>query len=260
MEFKKSQMIKLNNKFIIFGKIHDTFTIIFSEFEINTMNLNLTDEQFKNEHFWDLKVNDKVINIICQKDNNIFSNDTNKNNYIIVNETRDDYINHILPYINNIYTFNTKWIFNILEKKTEQDKILLNQDNFLIVKDINWNEVNEFYILAIPFEKLKTIRNLRKKHIPLLKSMKEKCIEVAKNFNIKENQLYFFFHYHPSFYQLHLHCTLINHPKLSSKYFRCKMLDIIIDNLENYSLYYRNKQINYEIPKYHPIVKILENK
>ena len=172
------------------------------------------------------------------------------------------YKKHIVPYINNLYDFNTKWIFNILEGKSEQNKILLKDNDFVIVKDMHWIDSLEnndnFYMLAIPFEKIRTIRELRKKHIPLLKEMKNKCIKVAENYNLKEKHLYFFFHYHPSFYQLHLHCVRINHPKLSSKYFRCNMLDNIITNLNFSSYYYKNKTISFEIPKNHPVVKIIQ--
>ena len=97
----------------------------------------------------------------------------------------------------------------------------------------------------------------RKKHIPLLKSMKQKSIEVASAYDIDENQLYFFFHYHPSFYHLHLHCCIINNPELSTKYFRCKMLETIISNLERNSNYYKNADILFEIPSNHIIAKLL---
>ena len=102
-----------------------------------------------------------------------------------------------------------------------------------------------------------TIRDLRKKHISLLNSMKQKSIQVAKSFDINENQLYFFFHYHPSFYHLHLHCCIINNSELSTKYFRCKMLETIISNLERNSNYYKHADILFEIPSNHIISKLL---
>lgn len=262
MKFEKSQIIKNDENFIIFGKIKDTFAIVFSDFKINNIDLNLTDEQFDNEYFWNFKMKDKEFNVVCQKDDNTLFFENKKNNYLIIKEKPEIYKKHILPYIQNIYNFNTKWIFNILNGKSEQDMVLLKDDSHLIVKDIHWDNSTDnndsFYILSIPFEVLKTIRDLRKKHIPLLKNMKKKCLEVANNYNLTESHLYFFFHYHPSFYQLHLHCVRINHPKLTSKYFRCNMLDTIISNLQHSSYYYKNKTLSFEIPKNHPIVKIIQ--
>jgi len=260
MKFEKSQIIKNDENFIIFGKIKDTFAVIFSDFKINKIDLNLTDEQFSKEYFWNFKIDDKEINVVCQKDDNTLFFDNKKNNYIIIKEKPEIYKKHILPYINNLFELNTKWIFNIINGKTEQDKVLLKESDHIIVKDTNWNtESNDmFYILSIPFEQIKTIRDLRKKHIPLLEDMKNKCLLVAKDYLLKESQLYFFFHYHPSFYQLHLHCVRINHPKLSAKYFRCNMLDTVISNLKKSSYYYKNKTLSFEIPKNHPVVKIIE--
>ena len=260
MKFEKSQIVKNEENFIIFGKIKDTFAVIFSDFKINDIDLNLTDEQFNKEYFWNFKIDNKEINVVCQKDDNTLFFENKKNNYIIIKEKPEIYKRHLLPYINNLFEINTKWIFNIINGKTEQDKVMLKESDHIVVKDTNWNSDSSdlFYILSIPFELIKTIRELRKKHIPLLEDMKKKCLLVAKDYNLNESQLYFFFHYHPSFYQLHLHCSIINHPKLSAKYFRCNMLDTVISNLKKSSYFYRNKTLSFEIPKNHPVVKIIE--
>ena len=216
MKFEKSQIVKNDENFIIFGKIKDTFAIVFADFKINNLELNLTDEQFNTEYFWNFKIDNKEINVVCQKNDDTLFYENKKNNYIIVHEKPEIYKKHILPYINNLFELNTKWIFNIINGKTEQDKILLKESNYLIVKDIHWESESKdhFYILAIPFEEIKTIRDLRKKHIPLLEDMKSKCLLIAKDNNLNINQLYFFFHFYDN---SKIHIYIINFTCSSSK-------------------------------------------
>lgn len=256
MEFTKTHIIENNDKYIIFGQIKDTCAVIFSKFEIDKIKLDLSKTQFDNENYWTFDINDKKINVICQKEH---LKDNPKDKYITIMENKEDYNNIILPYINNIYKANTKWILDILNKKTELKKILLNDTKFMIIKDKNWvdNNKKNFYVLAIPRQDIKTIRDLRAKHIDILLKMRDSCIKIASENGINENELYFFFHYHPSFYHLHLHCCIINHNSLTSKYFRCKMLDTVLINLKYKSNYYRDSQIKFEIPEKHIIAKLL---
>ena len=152
MKFEKSQIVKNEENFIIFGKIKDTFAVIFSDFKINDIDLNLTDEQFNKEYFWNFKIDNKEINVVCQKDDNTLFFENKKNNYIIIKEKPEIYKRHILPYINNLFEINTKWIFNIINGKTEQDKVMLKESDHIVVKDTNWNSDSSdlFYILSIP--------------------------------------------------------------------------------------------------------------
>ena len=256
MEFTKTHIIENNDQFIIFGQIKDTCAVIFSKFEIDKIKLNLSKNQFDNEDFWTFNVDNKQINVVCQKEH---LKENPKDKYITIVETKEDYKNIIVSYINNIYKFNTKWIFDILDKKSETDKILFEHKKFMIVKDKHWidNNKKNFYILTFPFEDIKSIRDLRGKHVDILLEMKNYCIKIAEKNGINSNELYFFFHYHPSFYHLHLHCCIINHPSLTSKYFRCKMLDTVITNLKSKSNYYRDCNIKFEIPEKHIIAKLL---
>ena len=250
MEFTNTQVIIDNEKYINIGKIDNQIAVIISNGKINDFKFDFLSAN-------KINYNGKEIDIFypCEKEHY-----TKKSKYIIVNESSLEYNSKILPYIKGIYQDNVKWIKDILFNNSEEDRVLYRDDKIVLVIDIvcdNIYDVKDFYILAIPLENITSIRDLRKKHIPLLKLMKQKCIDIASNYNIDANQLYFFFHYHPSFYHLHLHCCVINHKELSTKYFRCKMFETVILNLERNSHFYKNGNIMFEIPNNHAIAKLL---
>jgi len=56
-----------------------------------------------------------------------------------------------------------------------------------------------------------------------------------------------FFHYHPSYYQLHLHICIIDHDALDSKFYRHYYLDDIINKLESNSDYWKYSTLKFEL-------------
>ena len=76
------------------------------------------------------------------------------------------------------------------------------------MKDVISNSPNNFNLLVMPFDfTLRTIRNLKACHIPLLCEMKSKALEVISKYvaDIDKSKLHCEFHYTPSTYHLHLH-------------------------------------------------------
>lgn len=179
----------------------------------------------------------------------------------IITETVDNYYKLSLPYINSILDKNTKWINDLLFKFSEESKILYRCDEFVISKDIIWisNNPNDFYILAIPTIHLKTIRDLTQEHIPLLKNIKSKVIEIANGYKLNADNLYMFFHYHPSYYHIHLHICIIDHPILETKYHRNYLLDNVIELLEINPDYWKNATLKFELLSTSKLYKILQH-
>ena len=60
------------------------------------------------------------------------------------------------------------------------------------------------------------------------------------------------------FYNFTSFCV-INHKCLTSKYYRCKRLEEVINNIKLESNYYKNNSITFEIPETHIISKLLKN-
>ena len=113
---------------------------------------------------------------------------------------------------------NCDWVYRIFKGKQELEYIEYVNKKFLIIpcegkkmKDIILNSSNKFNLLVMPFDfTLRTIRDLRRTHIPLLYEMKSKALEVISKYisNIDETKLHCEFHYKPSTYHLHLHIGL----------------------------------------------------
>ena len=88
-----------------------------------------------------------------------------------------------MGFIKNNIDKDYEWIYNIIEKKTEPDRILFENDNFVLVIDMNMKPYNleTFHLLAFPKDlTLKSIRDLSAKDIPLLNQMIKKGKKLIK--------------------------------------------------------------------------------
>lgn len=283
MKFQKIEKIPLRNEVITYllpyYKCNINYNLYFGIFNLSQSYLSIliieNDDIFNIGSEIDIKNISKTLNKSSDDLNHIY---LDNNAYIrypisldfidwikaelkIITETVDDYNKLSLPYINSILEKNTKWINDLLFKFSEESKILYRCNEFVICKDIIWtsNHPNEFYILAIPTMPLKTIRDLSQEHIPLLKNIKSKVIEIANEYNLNANNLYMFFHYHPSYYHMHLHICIIDHHVLETKYHRNYLLDTVIQLLElNYD-YWKNATLKFELLSTSKLYRILEH-
>ncbi|KAH0559720.1 hypothetical protein GP486_003756 [Trichoglossum hirsutum] len=75
----------------------------------------------------------------------------------------------------------------------------------------NWDREtpHTLHLLALPTRgDLRSIRDLRKKHIPWLQHMRTKILAAATGLypgSLDDDQLKLYFHYHPTYYHLHIH-------------------------------------------------------
>ena len=74
-----------------------------------------------------------------------------------------------------------QWVYNILEKKCEAECIVFEDSNeesgFILIPDMKWDrkDLNSLYLQAIVHKHdIKSIRDLNKSHLPLLKNILEK--------------------------------------------------------------------------------------
>jgi hypothetical protein len=168
---------------------------------------------------------------------------------VIFEESKQDYQKISLPYINSILEKNIRWINELVFNKSEEIIVLERTSEYVICKDIVWKEESnsQFYILAIPTKSIKTIRELNVVDIGLLEELKSKCIQIAKSYGVPKEKLYMYFHYHPSYYQLHLHVCITEHPALETKLLRHYQLDTVINKLKTEPDYWKNATLKFEL-------------
>lgn len=104
-----------------------------------------------------------------------------------------------------------QWVYNILDHKAEQDKIVYEDKNndtgFVLVNDLKWDgQPDTLKLIALSVKKIRSMRELNASHLPLLKNIRDAGTrEIIKKFNISPSQLRIYLHYQPSYYHLHVH-------------------------------------------------------
>jgi m7GpppX diphosphatase len=257
MKFQKIEILENKNNLITYyGYINKKSAILICDKLLDEDNeIDLTGNiLIKNENFYKMQLkNNSVVNYYYPASNDMI--ESYKNKIKIVKESYKDYTEKIEPYINSIRENNVKWINNILVNGHEAERILYKSDTFIIIKNIGYDTENDFYLLAIPTQlDLKTIRDLTKNNKKMLNEMKRKSLEIAKKNNLEEEDLYFFFHYHPSCYHLHLHVCINNNKNLKFKLYRHILFDFVIHNLGKL----KEMEIKFEINVSNPIYKLLK--
>jgi m7GpppX diphosphatase len=82
---------------------------------------------------------------------------------------------------------NCKWIYDIIDKKSKVNKLLYENNNFVLImrKYMKPDKISTFHLLAFPKDKkIKSIRDLTIDHIPLLREMMKKSKEYIKKITI----------------------------------------------------------------------------
>ncbi|XP_053978170.1 m7GpppX diphosphatase [Hylaeus anthracinus] len=176
----------------------------------------------------------------------------------MVDETYELYTKITVPYIESS-SFSLQWIYNILDKKAEQSKVIYEDRDenigFVLVHDIKWNgEINSLKLLALPFQKLRSMRELNASHIPLLKNIRDAGIaEIAKRYNIPASQLRIYLHYQPSYYHLHVHFAYLMFEPPGIYVEKAHLLSVVIRNLELMSDYYKKAVLSYVVAEGDPL-------
>ncbi|KAF7294477.1 Scavenger mRNA decapping enzyme [Mycena kentingensis (nom. inval.)] len=127
----------------------------------------------------------------------------------MLHETPEIYQSIVVPYIASIPPERTNWVHEILSGQKEQSKILYTSPSFIILPDMKWDlhTLSSLYLVAISRDAaIKSLRDLRTHHIPLLKSIRREAGKVCKErWGLNTVDLRMFIHYHPSYYHFHVH-------------------------------------------------------
>lgn len=103
---------------------------------------------------------------------------------------------------------------NILTGLSEQSKVLYSCPEFLILPDMKWDlkTISSLYLLAITQDRtIRSLRDLRKHHVGLLKSIRLEATRVVQTkWALGNGSLRMFIHYQPSY------CKCVNICPLST--------------------------------------------
>lgn len=191
----------------------------------------------------DLKIIKSINTISTEIDKYI-----NRKPVIVYSETYDMYKKITEPTIKKT---DRKWVLNILNGLHEQEKIVYQNDNFIILPDTSWtsDDIEELYLLLIVKRKdIYSIRDLTAEHLPLLEDMARIFEQIEKIYKMPACMLRAYFHYKPSTWHLHLHINNINSPKNNCYNIeRCHTLFNVINNIKCNSDYY--KKVDLQVTK-----------
>ncbi|XP_044270017.1 zinc finger protein 271-like [Tribolium madens] len=110
-------------------------------------------------------------------------------NCCIIDETPEIYQKIVLPHITS-QQFDLAWVYNILERKSESDRIVFEDSDpntgFILLPDLKWNgEVDTLYLLAVVHKRdIKSLRDLTGAHLPLLKNIQKKGINMNSDVTV----------------------------------------------------------------------------
>jgi m7GpppX diphosphatase len=159
-----------------------------------------------------------------------------------------------------------QWIRYIIEGTQERDEVILRDDAYVLLPDTE--RVNRYWRsnhnslprpvtrqmqqkrvlnwLAIAHDPaLRTLRDLRGHHVPMLRHMMESCLQAIENeTGIRQDQVMAYVHYPPSVYQLHVHFSFPYGQYCHRDAYRVHNLASIINNLEIESEYYKKATLH----------------
>ena len=191
------------------------------------------------------------VRIVCPaSDADVFKYTTQKR--LTYSETPQFYQSVVEAWINRCIANNKPdhtWIDRILDGSKEADRVICSDPDpltgFVYVKNFNWDETSlgDLACLLIVRDKsLRTIRDLRAKHIPLLQKLLDTIYQkTSEVYGHDDSDLRVFFHYYPTFFQLHIHAMAITRAEFIAA--KCLSVKDVISNLEIDGDYYSKVSI-----------------
>ncbi|OWZ02604.1 Scavenger mRNA-decapping enzyme DcpS, partial [Phytophthora megakarya] len=173
----------------------------------------------------------------------------------MVVETKATYQTITKPFIENIPVEKMEWVYNILDHKSEVERIIYEdphpRNGFILVPDFKWSDqsnLGSLYCLAIVHDRsLRSIRDLTGAHLNLLQNIRDASLEILRmKFGVDRSSVRIYFHYQPSYYHLHVH---FSHIKMTLGTFSGKavLLEDVIYNLSVNSDHYNNATLSFVV-------------
>ncbi|CAG8677810.1 24393_t:CDS:2 [Gigaspora rosea] len=259
---RTSQTNKSNQAILLFEKL----PFESSEHKILSAQIDQLTSSEKNDiYYWykgifhkDKKWPDFKATLIWPATETLISKYSLQQRYM-VRETPQIYEMFVAPFIKSTPPSSIQWVYNILQKKSEAEKIIFEdvdeEKGFILLPDMKWDckTLESLYLVAIVHKNgIKSMRDLNESHLPLLKSLRNNILEIVpQRFpGVGADELRLFVHYLPSYYHFHVHVTHLRYDTIAGGISIAKayLLDDIIDNIETFAGdYYQRCTLTYVI-------------
>ncbi|XP_075212963.1 m7GpppX diphosphatase-like [Lycorma delicatula] len=172
----------------------------------------------------------------------------------IIDETPKLYNDVTLPHITQ-EQLNLKWIYDILDHKIGQEKIILEDLDsvlgFVLLPHLQWDQkdVEELHLVAVVRPRgIKSLRDLTANHIPLLKNIDSKVSKfIEEKYSIYKSRLLTFLHYQPSYFHLHIHFACISCEDSGTCIEEAHSLTDVTTNIELMPDYYQKANLSFVV-------------
>ena len=141
-----------------------------------------------------------------------------------------------------------QWIYFMIAGKPlgENEKIFETHDEWILCKDVHQGHDIRMLVIFKDME-LKTMRDLRQHHVPLLLRIKKNVRRYLRETQPAEADSFkIYFHYTPSVYQLHAHVCV---PGQFYNNWRTHNINHVISNLQKDEYYYRDAILIFSMNK-----------
>ncbi|XP_069470293.1 m7GpppX diphosphatase isoform X2 [Ambystoma mexicanum] len=143
----------------------------------------------------------------------------------LIHESGEDYRSITLPFLES-QSFSVQWVYNILEKRAEADRIVHENpdpaNGFILLPDFKWDQ---------------------------------KQSVIQKQYGVNKSQLRVYLHYQPSYYHLHVHFTALGYDAPGTSVERAHLLSDVIQNLGLDPQYYQRRTLTYALREDEPLLQ-----
>lgn len=195
-----------------------------------------------------------------------------------ITETPEMYASITAPAIaQSVADGSISWLENVLNGTYEADRVLYTsadpETGCLISINPQWKThpamdtdrstwknhscLKDLNVLAISRVELASLRDLRAKHLPLLRVIRDEGLRALNEiYGVQRHQVRVYVHYLPQFYQFHVHFRGL-FTDLGAQVDRARNLDDIIQNIEMDGDFYAKRTITFNLQVNDPLFPLL---
>jgi m7GpppX diphosphatase len=162
---------------------------------------------------------------------------------------------------------SVQWIYNILDKTAETDKIIHEdlsdkEDGFLLIPDYTYNsetdEVEKLHVIALVARRdIRSLRDLNETHLKLLlKVQRESLGAICKKYKVSKNEIRAYVHYLPTYFHFHVHFSHVNKEERSLQCEKAHSFNEIIQNIQLVGSYYQKATLEYALRDTDPLFEV----